>query len=76
VNPFQALIDIFKFKNEKDKEKPESADKIKKDSYIEEIMRKIAKESAKNFCFTVYDVYKKAHAMASSPENFDNGNLD
>lgn len=78
INPFTALIGLFKpskwgseKKNKNKKiEKPED---IKKDSWQESYARKLAKEKAVSSLYTIYDIYKKAHGMASTPENFDNG---
>ncbi|MEM4181587.1 MAG: hypothetical protein QXX68_00275 [Candidatus Pacearchaeota archaeon] len=75
INPFSALFSIFsglfRSSGKKEKKKIEKPEDIRKDNYIEEIIRQSAAESAKAFLYSVYDVYKKAHAMASSPENFD-----
>lgn len=75
TNPFTALFELFKSekkdKKENKKEITEPKD-IVKDNFVEEGVRKMAAESAKGFLYTTYDVYKKAHGMASSPENFDN----
>ncbi len=74
VNPFSAIIELFKgnlFKDEKRDKKPEKQEDIKKDNYVEKYAREEAAKSAKGFLYTTYDVYKKAHGMASSPEEFD-----
>jgi hypothetical protein len=76
VNPFSALMSIFKgdlFASSKknDKKDINSIKDIEKDSYVEDYARKEAANGAKSFLYAVYDVYKKAHGMASSPENFD-----
>lgn len=71
ANPFSALFSFRKSrkeeeeKKEKDKKKEIKIEEIKKDSYVEGIIRKIASDSASESCFNVYDVYKKAHGMAS-----------
>lgn len=75
INPFSALFSIFKRKDKikTSEEKAKKSEKIKsmlekgipKDSYAESLVRKEAESSAKDFCYTVYDVYKKAHGMAS-----------
>jgi hypothetical protein len=77
TNPFEALFELFKGnlsfgKENKKGQKIEKPEEIKKDSFVEEAVREKAGESAKKFLFTIYDVYKKAHRMASSPDNFDN----
>lgn len=77
TNPFTALFEVFsdlfkksdKKKGKKEIKKPED---IEKDNFVEKEVRKLAEKSAKGFLYTTYDIYKKAHGMASSPENFDN----
>ena len=73
VNPFSALFNIFKKSNEKKEEKKEITDikKIKKDSYSEKLIRKLAENKASENCFTVYDIYKKAHGMPSHDSPFE-----
>lgn len=73
INPFSALFDIFKGSSSKSKkkDKPEKPGDIKGDSYVEGYARNEAEKSAKGFLYAVYDIYKKAHGMASSPEEFD-----
>ncbi len=74
INPFSALFSIFSnlfIPSKKEKKKIEKPEDIRKDNYIEEIIRDNAANEAKSFLYTVYDVYKKAHQMPSSPENFD-----
>ena len=76
-NPFSALFSFFKSKEGKkeDEEKKEKEKKIKTleekgikpDSYIESMARAIAEQTAKSTCFVIFDVYKKAHGMASHP---------
>ena len=68
--------DIMKFKKkdkktDEDKEKQE-IDKLKekgisKDKYPELYIRKLAEATAIDLCYTVFDIYKKAHGMASLP---------
>lgn len=76
LNPFVALISIFKlFKSSDDKkEKGDIKDlkEIKKDNYYEQMLRQEAEKGAKGFLHTTYDIYKKAHGMASAPDDFDN----
>jgi len=72
INPFNALFSLFK-KKEKKKDKEEKIEirKIKRDSYSESLVRKLAdRESAEN-CFTIFDVYKKAHGMAAHDNPYD-----
>jgi len=70
VNPFAALIGMAREKPEakpaKAKEEEKIITKIKKDSYVESMVRKVAEEAAKETCFTLFDVFKKAHGMASA----------
>jgi hypothetical protein len=71
-NPFVALIGGYERKEvkkegDKKEEKPEK--KIwwpGKESFIEEtLLRPLAEEKAKEMTFKIFDVYKKAHGMAS-----------
>lgn len=72
VNPFSAIInfsaikDMFKGMKSKE-EKRKKGEEIKPDNYAESVVRKHALAGAMKFAFTVYDVYKKAHGMASQP---------
>ncbi len=52
-------------KIEKKKEEKKKIDIIKKDSYPEAIIRAYAQASAAGLCFKIFDIYKKAHGMAS-----------
>ena len=75
INPFSALFSIFKPEKKKkdDKEKEtEELEKlkekgVKRDTYPEKYIRSLAEADAINRCYTVFDVYKKAHGMASLP---------
>jgi hypothetical protein len=76
INPFSALFSLFSgglFSSNKKDKKIESEKDIKKDTYVEQYARAAAAKKAKEFLYTTYDIYKKAHGMASSPEKF---NLD
>jgi len=75
-NPFSALLSFLKpAKKEKKEKKDEKAEKlkqlkekgIKKDNYAEQYIRNLAEADAINRCYTVFDIYKKAHGMASLP---------
>tara|TARA_Y100000034_G_scaffold90552_1_gene109112 strand:- start:677 stop:2152 length:1476 start_codon:yes stop_codon:yes gene_type:complete len=76
INPFSALFSFVKpkkkeKKDDKEKEK-ENIEKLKKkgvvrDKYPELYIRRLAEAEAINKCYTVFDVYKKAHGMASLP---------
>ena len=70
VNPFAALLGLGEKKEEKKKEKKKEEKvigKIKPDTYIEKMIRKLCLSGANELCFTCYDIYKKAHGMASYP---------
>ncbi|MEK6890708.1 MAG: hypothetical protein AABX03_01075 [Nanoarchaeota archaeon] len=76
INPFSALFNfkIFKTKEEKEKGKKEKQidiKSIKKDNYVESVIRELTKKSATETCFNIYDVYKKAHGMASHDNPFE-----
>ncbi len=63
VNPFAALFD-FGGGKERKKEIEKKGD-IKKDSYYEKVLRALVVRKARDACFNIYDIYKKAHDMAS-----------
>ena len=65
VNPFFALFGVGEKKEKTNEEK--AVITVKKDDYIESIVRKLAEEEAKDSCFNLFDIYKKAHGMASRP---------
>jgi hypothetical protein len=70
VNPFLALFGIGRKKEEQEKKpeapkKPELIKEIKPDSHQESVLRKVAEKNAKESCFTIFDIYKKAHGMPS-----------
>ena len=79
VNPFLALVGLGEKKTKKDKkdksdkkeEKAIPPEKIKPDTYEESMIRSLAEQSAKSLCFKVFDVYKKAHGMASHPDPYE-----
>lgn len=73
TNPFSAL---FNFKKKEEKPKKEEIkeikiENVKKDTYVEGLMRNIAKYDAKVTCFNIYDIYKKAHGMASHDSPYE-----
>jgi len=73
LNPFSALLGLFKFSEKKqEKEVIENSKDIKPDNYVESYVRKLAAEDSKTRLYAIYDIYKKAHGMASTPESFDN----
>ena len=71
VNPFAALLGIGVKKKKKSKPKDEeiilAAEDIKVDNFVEKMMRAKAAQDAADSLYLVYDVYKKAHQMASAP---------
>lgn len=76
TNPFTALWNLFKLDfgtAKKEKKEIKDAKDIEKDNFVEKDVRINAENTANKLLFTIYDVYKKAHIMASSPEPFDNG---
>lgn len=79
VNPFSALFSIFNIfgkkeeKKEGDKKEINSCKDIVPDNYIEKTVRTNAANTSAKTLYTVYDIYKKAHGMASAPgEGFKN----
>jgi hypothetical protein len=78
INPFGALFsglgNLFKGTAPKKQEKKEinEAKDISPDNWYEKQVRDAAKESAKGSLYLVYDIYKKSHGLASSPEPMDN----
>lgn len=74
VNPFMALLGLGGKKEEKkDKKKDDKKElkEIKSDSYVEKMIRKLAQASADGMCYSVYDIYKKGHGMASTPKEWN-----
>ncbi len=75
INPFTALFGIFSSgmfsSSKKEKKEIKAIKDIKSDDYVEKYARKAAEEFAKKLLYVTYDVYKKAHMMASSPDEFD-----
>jgi len=66
ANPFLAIIGYYGKKPERKKEKEEKEIIVKKDNFIEkEHLRKLSAEKAKDTAFNIFDIYKKAHGMAS-----------
>ena len=68
-NPFLALIGNYNDKSEtKSKESGKKADTnlpAQKDSFVEEQIRNLAAKNAVTTAFGLFDIYKKAHGMAS-----------
>jgi hypothetical protein len=75
TNPFSALLDIFRSSTPKKPTKEEEKKflndlkekGIKPDNYVEKYIRNLAEAKAINQTFTIYDIYKKSHGMASFP---------
>jgi len=76
INPFSALFGFFKKKDKKveSKEFVEVGD-IKGDNFVEKTMRGDAIKGAGGALYLIYDIYKKAHRMASAPTGFDSYNV-
>ncbi len=72
TNPFTALFSGLRdfFKSKKKEEKEDLSKGIKPDNDYEKIIRSQSIISAREKCFTVFDVYKKAHGMASHVDTF------
>ena len=61
-----------KKRRKKKKKGPVAVEDIKKDNFLEKKMRGDAGESAASWLYFAYDIYKKAHMMASATgEGFD-----
>ncbi|MCH7568098.1 MAG: hypothetical protein IIA87_01635 [Nanoarchaeota archaeon] len=70
VNPFTALFSFLKTEKEKHPEE-ELPKVIKPDNEYEKIIRSQAIIAARDKCFLVFDIYKKAHAMPSYTTPFE-----
>jgi len=70
INPFAALFGFGKKKEKKVEKKEEKevvkVEDIKKDNFVEKMMRAKAATTAGEWLYLVYDIYKKAHGMASA----------
>jgi len=86
-DPFTALftglrqlfsgVSLFKKRDTKGTDtKIETQNDLVPDNYIEKVVRAEAAETAAKSAYTVYDIYKKSHGMASSPEKFENYDSD
>ncbi len=68
-NPFLAMIGAYdkkEQKSKKDEKEKKKEIKINPDDWIEKtLLRKLSAENAKDKLFDIFDVYKKAHGMAS-----------
>jgi len=73
VNPFAALLGLGNkkpksIKAKKGKTEITDAKQILKDNFAEKAIRKLAEAGASKSCYGLYDLYKKSHGMASTPE--------
>lgn len=66
TNPFGALFSLFKGEKKKE-EKGDGKPAITADNQYEKILRSQASIAARKTCYSIYDLYKKAHLMASLP---------
>ena len=66
TNPFSALFSLFKGEKKEEK-KDDGKTAITSDNQYEKILRSQAIISARKTCYSTYDLYKKAHQMASLP---------
>ena len=82
INPFTSLFSFVKRGNKlvpEEKIKKQSQEKLlqlkqkgaRPDKYAEQYIRNLAEASAINSCFLIFDIYKKAHGMASFPYEDD-----
>ena len=77
INPFTALLGLGKkskkpAKKKDGKEIAIAPEDIKKDNFIEKMLRGTAAKTAATWLYLAYDIYKKAHRMASAPgDGFD-----
>jgi hypothetical protein len=75
INPFTALFNVFSSKEKSEKEKKDRKEKLEKmkkqgvtaENYVESYLRNFAEVDAIQRCFTIFDIYKKAHGMAAFP---------
>ncbi len=78
INPFTAIFGLV-FKRpkkeaaKKEKKKIEKPEDLVKDNWVEKHARIEANNLAGKLLYTTYDIYKKSHGMASSPDSFDTG---
>ena len=79
INPFSALFSFIKPRKKEKESKDEGKEKLKRlkekgiksEGYHEQYVRNLAEAEAINKCYTVFDIYKKAHGMASLPYRDD-----
>lgn len=76
INPFAALFGFSnpkKTKKSVDKKEINSSNDIASDNWYEKYARMNANNDAGSKLYTLYDIYKKSHGMASAPDPFDKG---
>lgn len=76
VNPFGALFSFSAPAKKKKESEEDKLAKIKKkgiepDSYEESVLRKLAEMQAAEWCFSIYNIYKKTHDMAAPQREVD-----
>ncbi len=72
INPFTALFSFLKPNEKKEKEKNKAkSNSIRPDSEYEKIVRSQAILDARGKCWTVFDIYKRAHRMPAHQDPFD-----
>ena len=65
------LIPKKKSNKKKDVKEIKEVKDIQKDSWAEKQARREAANKATTLLYALYDIYKKAHGMASSPQPFN-----
>lgn len=71
-NPFMALFGVYNEKSKKEDKKKDDkkSEEIKPDDWVEKTyIRTQAAIEAKQTNYSIFDIYKKSHGMASSPIN-------
>ena len=72
INPFTALFGLGKKKPKKGEKKKVAPEDIKRDNFLEKMLRGEGSKTAAEWLYLAYDIYKKAHKMASAvDEGFD-----
>ena len=69
-NPFMSLFSFLKTEKKSKKEEAKPG-MIKKDSETEKILRSLAIIQARESCYSIFDIYKKAHGMPSHVSPYD-----
>jgi hypothetical protein len=71
VNPFAALFGFGGKKEQKEKKEEKKITSVSPDNYVEKTIRELAQKRANENCYSVFDIYKKSHDMASHPSPFE-----